>query len=549
MLSTFSGLETAKRALHTNQQALQTVGHNIANANTKGYSRQRVNFTQTEAFPRPGFNQPGIPGQMGTGVKAGEIQRVRESFLDIQFRQENHKNGYWNSRLDALTKMEDIMNEPTADGIAQTMDRFWQSMQDLSVNPEDAGARSVVRQRGIALAETINTSYASIQAIQKDYQNELGVKQTSMNSILRQIDSLNKQIASVEPHGYLPNDLYDQRDTLVDELSSFMNIRVDRVPSGGMAKDMADGKYTITALDKNGSPLQVNGENVVLVNGSNLTATQVSLNYSASESGELLDPLYSISFTNAAGEQQSVRISEFNSPGSLLGTAEAYGYYNGEAPIEAGGTAAPGDITGIFPDMLRELDILVSSFAKQFNAVHNANHSLTEIKNNETLNIDFFSTGGNTAFGDLAEGEHLVGAARNFGISDSIKASLDNIAAATAENGVAFAGDGSGALALAGVKDAALNFNGNNTNVQSYYQAVIGEMAVDANEAARMERNTASLRGAVEERRHSVSSVSLDEEMAMMIQFQHAYNAAARSLTNMDDLLDRIINRMGRVGL
>src|SRR5690554_5152495 len=132
MTSTFHGLETARRALATSQTALRTTGHNIANANTPGYSRQRVNLKPTEAYPSPGFNKPNIPGQIGTGVKAGEVERVRQEFLDIQFRQENNKNGYWGARYTALEKMEDILNEPTEDGIANTLDRFWQSLQDLS---------------------------------------------------------------------------------------------------------------------------------------------------------------------------------------------------------------------------------------------------------------------------------------------------------------------------------------------------------------------------------------------------------------------------------
>ena len=91
MRSTFHGLETVKRGMFTQQGALYTTGHNIANANTPGFSRQRVNFVQTSAYPAPSFNMPQIPGQLGTGVTAGSIQRIRDNFLDIQFRQDNNK--------------------------------------------------------------------------------------------------------------------------------------------------------------------------------------------------------------------------------------------------------------------------------------------------------------------------------------------------------------------------------------------------------------------------------------------------------------------------
>ncbi|WP_406686217.1 FlgK family flagellar hook-associated protein, partial [Rossellomorea vietnamensis] len=142
MRSTFMGLETAKRGMYTQQGALYTTGHNISNANTPGYTRQRVNFTQTEPYPSPSMNRPQVPGQMGTGVEAGSIQRVRDSFLDTQYRGENNKLGYWDTKMEAMKKMEEVMNEPSDSGLSKTMDMFWQSLQDLAVNPTNSGARS-----------------------------------------------------------------------------------------------------------------------------------------------------------------------------------------------------------------------------------------------------------------------------------------------------------------------------------------------------------------------------------------------------------------------
>ena len=124
MTSTFHGLETAKRAMFTQQQALYVTGHNIANVNTPGFSRQRVNFVQTEPYPAVAMNRPQIPGQMGTGVKAGSVERIRESFLDIQYRNESNKLGYWESRAESLSKMEDIMNEPTDNGLSAVLGRI-----------------------------------------------------------------------------------------------------------------------------------------------------------------------------------------------------------------------------------------------------------------------------------------------------------------------------------------------------------------------------------------------------------------------------------------
>ncbi|MBU9711765.1 flagellar hook-associated protein FlgK [Evansella tamaricis] len=553
MKSTFHGLETFRRAINTQQTAIQTTGHNIANANTPGYSRQRVNLTPTEAFPSPAFNKPMIPGQIGSGVQAGEVQRIRQAFLDTQYRGENNKLGYWKQQHQALVKMEDIMNEPTENGIANMMDKFWQSLQDLSVHPEDAGARSVVLQNGVALADTFNYTYNSLLAVQHDQKSQIEVQQNNINSLLRQINNINKQIAAVEPHGYLSNDLYDQRDLLVDELSNYMNISVEQVGSGGLAKDIADGRYTVKLLDEHGRDL-----GVTLVDGSRLEANELHISYD--ENSGLVDGMF-IAKPRALEGLEDVKdlkdrggvfhfasLEDFRSPGALMASIEAYGYFGKN-----------GEEKGLYPEMMAQLDLMVHTFVEEFNKVHSSGWSLSEITAGEKANggegYQFFTyaTGGTGPNGDpFGTNGNIKGAAQRIQISADIYASLNNIAAsgaATGNGGIplteAFSGDGSNALALSKVKDATLQFGGTRTNVQSFYQGIIGEMAVKTSEAERMTKNSQTLRDSVEERRQSISGVSLDEEMTNLIQFQHAYNAAARGITVMDEMLDRIINGMG----
>ncbi|MCU6204670.1 hypothetical protein KWI09_24110, partial [Enterobacter cloacae] len=114
-------------------------GYNIANANTEGYTRQRVNFEQTPPFPPASRNRPEITGQIGSGVRIGAIERIRDNYLDVQYRPENNNAGYFEARASELSRLEEIMNEPLEDGLSKTMDRFWQALQDLSVNPEHSG--------------------------------------------------------------------------------------------------------------------------------------------------------------------------------------------------------------------------------------------------------------------------------------------------------------------------------------------------------------------------------------------------------------------------
>lgn len=564
MISTFHGLETSRRALTASQAALHTTGHNIANANTPGYSRQRVNLVQGEPFPNPGMNRPAIPGQLGTGVKVDSIQRYREHFLDSQYRGENSKQGYWDARFVSLQKMEDIMNEPSEDGIATAMDRFWNSLQDLSVHPEDSGARSVVRQRGYALAETFNYVSDSLTTIQKDLKKEIQQTERDVNTILRQINSINFEISKIEPHGYVTNDLYDRRDLLVDQLSEYMNIKVDSVPSKGMPSPVAEGLYTINLVDKDGNDLGVkliDGENPI--SGDHADVVQAKVRFDGAGENALVNTIVfgtmNATGTDIATELRDFSVEELNTNGKLKAQIGAYGYNhldNAGTPIlDADGNPI---VKGLYPEMVEQLDIMVATFVEEFNAIHASGWSITDINagtKQPPINFFEFSTAG-------IDKDNPKGAASALKLHDNIRNNLDNIAASAAADWVdtpapghyapkteAFSGDGSNAQALANVKDKLLNYGGSTTNVHSFYQGVIGDMAVNTNEADRMKRNSETLRASVDERRASVSSVSLDEEFTNMIKFQHAYNAAARNITNVDDMLDRIINRMGRAGL
>jgi flagellar hook-associated protein 1 len=514
MRSTFHGLETARRGMFTQQTALQVTGNNIANANTAGYSRQRVNFTQTESYPAAAMNRPQIPGQMGTGVQAGSIQRVREEFLDTQFRGENSKLGFWNARSEGLAKMEDIMNEPSDNGLAKTLDRFWQSLQDLSVNPEDSGARSVVRQRGVAVAETFNYLSSSLSAIQGDLKTQADLTAKEINTILKDIDKINIQIREVEPHGYLPNKLYDERDLLVDKLSSLVNIEVkhESLPD----KPLTQGVYEIYLLKDDGT------RSSLLLDTSTETINEVSVDYSG-PNGEASKVLVG---------NTPIDITEF-SKGKLKGFIESYGYMDGS------------NAEGTYPKMLAHLDEMAYQFANAFNDVHKAGWSLDSINSDPSAHkeYNFFDVSGVTA------GKEPLGTAKAIKLHSDLEGQpgLDHIAAAFAIPGdVGYSGDGSNALNLANVKNDKI-FSGNAT-LQSYYEGAIGEMAVDAQQAVRLTQNSFVLTDAVEQRRTSVSGVSLDEEMTNMIQFQHAYNASARNITVIDEMLDKIINGMGVVG-
>ncbi|MDW0110808.1 flagellar hook-associated protein FlgK [Sporosarcina aquimarina] len=511
MGSTFMGLETSRRGLQTQQSALYTTGHNISNANTLGYSRQRVNMQTTGGFPGVGLNAGTMPGFLGTGVEAGSIQRIRDGFVDQQYRGETNKLGYWDTRSKAIGQIEDIMNEPSEYGLQKSLSQFWGSLQDLATHPENGGARKVVIERGIAVADSFNYMNKSLEELKTNAGQEIGISAVEINSIMSQIAGLNDQIASIEPNGYLPNDLYDARDVLVDKLSGFLPIETSYTKSGGNASSVAEGIVTIKVkLGGNPAP-----EPITVVSGKDAATLKLD---GADSKGYPTAPVTGFSFTGngkASGGQMSV--DNMLDTGSLKSFVNTYGYQTSDG------------VKGLLPDMITKLDKMADAFMSEFNKQHEKGYELDSTTQGEAF---FEGTG--------ADGIKVRGSI----IKDPSKIAASS--AASAE------GNGENAKILGQVQFVKVNGEGDGqlggATVQTYFQGIIGELGVDGQQAAKMKFNSETLLISVENRRASISSVSLDEEMTNMIKFQQAYNASARMVTVVDETLDKIINGMGVVG-
>ncbi|KOS66662.1 flagellar hook protein FlgK [Lysinibacillus contaminans] len=523
MRSTFMGLEASKRGLFTQQTALYTTGHNISNANTLGYSRQRVNMQATPGFPTPGLNSPTYPGHLGTGVETGSIQRIRDEFVDRQFRQETNKLGYWESRTKSISQMEDIMNEPTEFGIDKAFENFWKSLEDVSAKPEDAAARRVAIGRAEHLAGSFNYMDTQLKTIQGNIGSEIDVSTKKINTLLKQIAAMNKQIQEVEPSGHVPNDLYDTRDVLVDELNSYLPVSIERVPSGGNASQVAEGSLKITFKGADGvvrdlvdgkdfAQFTAMGSKGTVVNGDDPSNVFSEMQLTDLESIEAHEA-GTVTSTQTAIEQKDFEASK----GKILSLINSYGYQS-----------AGGDIKGYYPETLAKLDQLANAFIKEFNELHAKGYTLK-------------GTDPSVAGGKFFEGTGAAG----IKVTDDIKAN-HNLLAASSKPGEE--GNGKHAIDLANMQHKTFGTIDNST-MQTFYKGMIGKLGVDGEEALTLYGSSGSQLLMISNNRDSVSAVSLDEEMTNMITFQQAYNANARMITVVDEILDKIINGMGRVGL
>ncbi len=227
MGSTFSGIELGKRSIMANTDAITTAGHNISNADTEGYSRQRVQLKEFDPLYRADLERPERAGMIGQGVSIQTIERIRDEMLDGRITEQQHLESYWETRSNYFTMIEQVYNEPEDVSIRSNMDKFWESWQELSVHPESHAARQAVVSRGESLADSIKTKWEGLSGIGKLLNGDIEATVKQVNNYAKQIASLNSEIVRSKAMGDNPNDLLDRRDLLVDKLSKLVNISTD----------------------------------------------------------------------------------------------------------------------------------------------------------------------------------------------------------------------------------------------------------------------------------------------------------------------------------
>ena len=456
-ISSFYGLQTSLRGLLAQQRLLDTAGHNIANASTKGYSRQEATLVASPALEIPAGGIAGGSGaHLGSGVDVQQYRRIRDGFIDLQYRGQNTNLGEWSARAGALENAELALAEPGENGINEQLSRFWDAWSNLAnANADPAAAKQALIEQANGLADAFQTVRGQIALIQQQSYAEYadlarpaapGDAGGEVAQIAREIAELNDTIRRFITSGDLPNDLLDRRDQLLDQLSEFGQVSVVEQP---------DGMFDVSFVDKLSA-----GTTYAVVTGA-----------TASWAGP------------PAGDAWS--------PGGRLG-----GLLDAAKP---GGTLA---------SYLTAIDAVASSLASTVNTAYGAT---------------FFATGPGAAAATLR-------------VDPALEANPNLVVA-----GSGASGSRDIALAVSQLRDSPA--------VDGTYRAFVARIGTDVREALRQEANAQVLTDAVENRRQSVSGVSMDEEMSNLVRFQRAYQASSRAMSTMDEMLDVLINRTGRVGL
>ncbi len=234
MVTINSTLYIGNSALMAQQLAIAVTGQNIANVNTPGYSRQRVNMEST-VIP---YNQ----GTLGTGVNTTGISRIYDQFFNANINNDIQQKGTWEAQSQAFTQIEAIFTETSDNGLSQNMSKFWNAWQDLSSNPSGNVERKALVDQGQAMAANIQENYHALEQIQTDMDGRVTAAVDDINTMATQIGNLNDNIVKMESGGQSANDLRDKRDLLLNQLSEKINFT---------SSEGSDGRVTVTLGDGN----------------------------------------------------------------------------------------------------------------------------------------------------------------------------------------------------------------------------------------------------------------------------------------------------------
>lgn len=551
MSGVLGSLEIARRALLAQQYVQRTIGQNLANAATPGYTRQRADLS-----PAPG----------GIGVDVALVRRIRDRFLDLRLLNEQAELARGETQYTILQRLQGAF-DPSEAGLGGALDRFFMAMQDLATHPTDLAARASVRETGRALGTALRSARGEVDALKNDLGTEISSRVADANSLLTQIANLNREIIG-RPASDEPRDLLDRRDQLVIELGKIVGTTVTDRADGSVQVAMAgsgillvDGTRAATLaattnlvtdtvdVTADGAAITPqSGRLAPLVNARNASTGLVKqatadLNSLATALIEEINRLHG-SGAGLTALTTSTSTNEVSAPTTPLtaaglpftpvtGSFQIYAYDSTGSVVSSGTVTVTAGATTL------------NDVATQINAI--ANMSATVSGN--TISVDA-NAGFTYAFANDTSDTLLALGLNGFfkgddsltiDLNDLIANDVTKIAAARADaSGLVHSGDGANALDMARLRTA-LTMSGGTSAYHDFLGSVIGGIGSQALEAGNAFEAQESAVALVQGLRDQVSGVSIDEEMTMLIQSQQAYEAAARYVRSIQETLDALL--------
>lgn len=547
MSSIYDIFDIGKLGIRAQQTAIQVTAHNIANANTDGYSRQEVIFEENIPLN-------GEPGQVGTGVNATAIQRKYDSFIEAQITDSRENYGNLDIQSSALSKIENLFYDSHGGGINKLIDDYFKALQDLSANPSGTPERIALLSRAEALSVAINNAYSDLLQMQKDMNTQISQTISDINRITSQIAGLNEKISQAETVGQNANDYRDMRGKLLNELANKIDIQFFEDNTGqvtvigaGVALLVERGSSFALSVesnpDNNGYDIIYNptGSNrVELTDRISNGRLKGLLTIRDSVTVEIIDNLDRFAAA-IANEVNQLHRAGYGLDGSTGANFFIPAFEAGDtvsvAPLST--NSGTGDVNVTIGDPSQ---LTYQNYETTFSG---GNYIITNkaTNNSYTTDLTVFTFEGLSIniTSPLSDGDRFIvsahkDTAKNLQVAISISDYARIAAASASANN---RGDNRNILAIAQLQEK-LSIDGTSTFI-SYYSSMVGEIGANSQHIKSTYAAQDFSLKQLENMRESVSGVSLDEEMANLMKFQRAFEASARLIVISDELLQTLL--------
>lgn len=543
-MSSISSLGKMVSGLNAAQKGLQVTGQNISNVNTKGYTRQQL-LQHDTGYLTIGTNA-GYAMQVGLGVSCTEIRQIRDELADKRLRNESSILGYYQNMTSASQEIEALFDEPYGDTLSDMINDFWAQTQKLNTAPDGVEERLSFIKSAKVLIGKINDVSNGLSAYQTQVNKQVESSVSKVNELILQIKDYNEMIAKAEINGDNANDYRDQRNLLLDELSTYGKVDYyEEADSRLLVKFeghiVINKKFTNTLELKQteeGSPFNkpiwsdtktdvydmtkesnsANGNDtgslkaLLLVRGDNYVTADTSWddvalndNFSVDKSGNsYMIPKYQKLLNDFTNKLVNMVNEAFDGTG--------IGFHEGQAGVPV----------FVLADVPSDLVKPAADASEEEWAAYNERYNALLIPGNIQVNPELLESGGYNKLGTVSGDPENAG--------DNTK--ITEFLAKWEENIEWYQNDG---------KTAPLSKTVNLTN---FYSEFVTDMGTDSSlyRIKANEKNTSVLN--IENERQAMGGVSQDEEFANMLKYQYAYNASARMITMLDGMLDTIINKL-----
>ena len=590
MNNLISSLQIAKRALSTQRLGLSIAGHNISNVNTPNYARQQA------------LVEPGVSGAGMAGVEITYIRRIQDRVVDERLRLNTQELAKWKTLSDRLSQIETFFSDLSGTGLSGALSDFWNSWQDLTVSPESESSRLVTVQRGVVLASRLQDMNAGIEESHADLDAEINRKITEINEITTRVGKLNQEIVSIELSGSQANDQRTLRDYQMAQLSELINFRTTERVDGSVqvfvdSLSLVEGNR-VTELVAELTPDSEGGSTSTA--STKVLASNNEVNISEGALAGLIEARDQhlptmLTRMKTLSETLITQVNKRHKSGYGLDNSSGLEFFSGTSIDDitvnsqlladpkklgvSGNVSAPGN-----NERALEIAQLQTSLTIGATVIPNDRQILTVegttgwtkgdilgVKGNNStfgriltvdsgtqVTIELFQNPTTKTFDNQFDFEQEDGsitiitdkvyrdASGNYYTTDPNQVDGDDLADMVQNGELVELNTGPEKSSVLTANPQAITSGGTFTEgtqtFSDYFASMYSFIGTQSQQAQRNSENTELLVQQLTDYREKVSGVSLDEEMANLIQFQRAFEASARYIRIVDEMLATLMN-------